>query len=224
MVVQEAEACLADQADGAAARAYLTGRGFRPETWQAWRLGFCHAWHPVRREALPAITLPWFGPDGTLHAVQYRYFGLGVARRDRFGQKAGGRRRLFGLHRLSGQMGLIITEGEMNAISCWQVANAWADVLSIGSQENARQASVLDALRQVALTYRYVIVWLDERERARALANRIAPGNPKGGRAEGPCSGTASWSENGLDANDLLQQGLLATRLANAAADAGWEP
>ncbi len=210
-LVQAAEAGLADDAAGGAARTYLVDRGLQPATWQAWRLGFQLAWQPVRREALPAITLPWFGADGTIAAVQYRYFGPGIARHERFGQKAGGRRLLFGLPRLSGQPALIITEGELNAISCWQVAQTWADVVSIGSQEGARQAGVLEILKQTALPYRQIIVWLDERERALMLVDRIAPFN-----------GTAVWSANGLDANDLLQRGLLAARLANAAADAGW--
>ena len=39
----------------------------------------------------------------------------------------------------------------------------------------------------------------------------------------GPFNGTTVWSENGLDANDLLQRGLLAARLAIALADAVWE-
>jgi hypothetical protein len=155
--------------------------------------------------------LPWFGPDGALQAVQYRYFGLGIAKHDRFGQKAGGQRLLFGRPQLAGQPTLIITEGELNAISCWQVARSWADVLSIGSQENARQARVSEMLQSVVLPYRQVIVWLDERELALAIADRIAPFN-----------GAAVWSENCLDANDLLQRNLLAARLANAVADAGW--
>ena len=107
---------------------------------------------------------------------------------------------------------LIVTEGELNTISCWQVAAAWADVLSIGSQENVRQAHVSETLKSAALPYRRIIAWLDERELALAVTDRIAPFN-----------GTAIWSENGLDANDLLQRGLLAARLANALADAGWE-
>ena len=85
-------------------------------------------------------------------------------------------------------------------------------MLSIGSQENARQARVSEALQHVALPYRRVIAWLDERELALTVADRIAPFN-----------GDGVWSENGLDANDLLQRGLLAARLANAVADAGWE-
>ncbi len=211
-LVQEAEASLADDTAGAAARAYLADQGFQPATWQAWRLG-CHlAWQPVRREALPAIILPWFGADGTLQAVQYRFFGPGIARHDRFGQKAGGQRTLFGLHRLGNRATLIITEGELNAISCWQVTHPWADVLSIGSQENVRQARVSETLKSAALPYRRIIAWLDERELALTVADRIAPFN-----------GAAVWSENGLDANDLLQRGLLAARLANAMADAGWE-
>ena len=147
-----------------------------------------------------------------LQAVQYRFFGPGIARHERFGQRAGGQRSLFGLQRQSGQATLIITEGELNAISCWQVANTWADVLSIGSQANARQARVSEALKVMALPYRRVIAWLDERELALTVADRIAPFN-----------GAAIWSENGQDANDLLQRGLLAARLASAGADAGWE-
>jgi len=207
-LVQEAAAALADDVSGAAARTYLVERGLQPATWQAWRLGYYLAWQPVRREALPAITLPWFGPDGALQAVQYRYFGPGIARHDRFGQKAGGQRSLFGLQMLAGRETLIITEGELNAISCWQVAQSWADVVSVGSQEGARQARVREALQSVVLPYRWVIVWLDERELALTVAERIAPFN-----------GIAVWSENGLDANGLLQRNLLAARLANAVAD-----
>ena len=211
-LVQEAQATLADDSAGAAGRAYLVDRGLRSATWQAWRLGFHLAWQPVRREALPAITLPWFGADGALQAVQYRYCGPGIARHERFGQQAGGQRLLFGLPQLAGRETLIITEGELNAISCWQVAHPWADVLSIGSQEGARQARVRESLQSIALPYRRSIAWLDERELALAVVDRIAP-----------CNGAAVWSENGLDANDLLQRGLLAARLANAAADAGWD-
>ena len=207
-LVQEAEAALADDVAGAAGRAYLADRGLQSATWQAWRLGYYLAWQPVRREALPAITLPWFGADGQIQAVQYRYCGPGIARHDRFGQKAGGQRSLFGLQMLAGRETLIITEGELNAISCWQVAHDWADVLSIGSQEGVRQARVSAALQSVALPYKRIIAWLDERELALAVVDRIAP-----------CNGVAVWSANGLDANDVLQRGLLAARLANAAAD-----
>jgi DNA primase len=211
-LVREAEAALADEATGAAARAYLAQRGLSPASWETWRMGCSLAWQPVRREALPAITLPWFGADGAPQAVQYRYFGPGIAKHERFGQKAGGQRLLFGLPLSAGRPTLIIIEGELNAISCWQVAQSWADVLSIGSQENARPAAVVEALMHAALPYRQVIVWLDERERALALGDRIAPFN-----------GTAVWSEDDLDANDLLQRGLLTARLGNVLADVGWE-
>jgi hypothetical protein len=86
-------------------------------------------------------------------------------------------------------------------------------VLSIGSQENVRQARVSEALQSITLPYRRIIAWLDERELALTVVDRIAPFN-----------GTAIWSEHDLDANDLLQRGLLATRLTNAMADAGWAP
>jgi hypothetical protein len=110
---------------------------------------------------------------------------------------------LFGLHRLVGRPTLIVTEGELNAVSCWQVAGAWADVLSIGSQENVRQARVSEALKSIALPYRRVIAWLDEREYALEAVDRIAP-----------LKGGALWSHHG-DANDQLQRGTLAQTLAD---------
>ena len=210
-LTERAERGLAE-ARGTAARAYLAGRGLLPASWQAWRLGFRDAWQPTLQGVLPAITLPWSAADGRIQAVQYRFFGPAVAQRDRFSQKAGGQRVLFGLPQQPARATLIITEGELNAVSCWQAANTWANVLSIGSQEGARQAIVRTALAQAALPYQQVIVWLDERERALALVEQLAPFN-----------GYALWSANGLDANDLLQRGVLAARLAHACQGAGWE-
>ena len=211
-LVQEAEACLADDVAGAAARAYLAGRGLQPATWQAWRLGFHLAWQPVRREALPAITLPWFGADGTLQAVQYRYFGPGIARHDRFGQKAGGQRSLVrpappqrpgdAHHHRGGAERHLLLAGRASLGR--RVIHRLAGERPPGPRQRGaeKRGPALPAGHRLA-------------RRARAgpaVADRIAPFN-----------GTAIWSENGLDANDLLQRGLLAARLANAVADAGWE-
>jgi len=198
---------------GAEARAYLAGRGIEPATWQAWRLGFRWGWHTARKAQLPAITLPWHALAGEIMAVQYRFFGPELGPRDRFGQKPGGDRRLCGLPLHQGRPTLILCEGELNAVSLWQVAHGWADVLSFGSQDAAafladgkapslRQAHLLATLQKLAVPYRQVIVWADEEPRAQAAAERIAG-----------AQGAALWSDGG-DANDWLQAGLLAERLA----------
>lgn len=203
--------------EGAPARAYLAGRGLEPLAWQAWRLGFRWAWHTVQKAELPAITLPWHAPTGEIMALQYRfcersYGSPELGKRDRFGQKPGGDRRLFGLPLLAGRDTLILCEGELNAVSLWQVAHPWADVLSFGSQDAAaflaagkppsvRQAQLLITLQKLAVGYRRVIVWADEEPRALAAAERFG------------AKGAALWSDGG-DANDWLQAGLLAERLA----------
>lgn len=221
LLVEQAQDAL-DAPEGAGARAYLTGRGLHPATWQAWRLGCRWGWHPALQQKLPAITLPWHAPAGELMAVQYRFFtppgvatagcAAGLGKRDRFGQKAGGDRQLFGLPLRQGRGTLILCEGELNAVSLWQDAHTWADVLSFGAQDAAafldtggkpslRQAQLLVALQKLAVPYRQVIVWADEEPRAVAAATRIA----------GP-QGHALWSDGG-DANDWLQAGRLAERL-----------
>ena len=62
-LVQAAEAGLADDVAGGAARTYLVDRGLQPATWQAWRLGFHLAWQPVRREGSRSMSTfsatPW---------------------------------------------------------------------------------------------------------------------------------------------------------------------
>lgn len=216
---QHAAQLLAEQArwalaalEGAEARAYLTGRGLAPAAWQAWRLGFRRAWHTARGAALPALTLPWHAPTGEIMAVQYRFCDPALGKHDRFGQKPGGDRRLCGLPLLAGRDTLILCEGELNAVSLWQVAHDWADVLSFGSQDavaflaadkppSVRQAQLLVTLQRLAVPYRQVIVWADEEPRALAAAGRFG------------ARGAALWSDGG-DANDWLQAGLLAERLA----------
>ncbi len=198
--------------EGEPARAYLAGRGLEPLAWQAWRLGFRRAWHTVQKAELPALTLPWHAPTGEIQAVQYRFCAPDLGKRDRFGQKPGGERRLFGLPLLAGRDTLLLCEGELNAVSLWQVAHPWADVLSFGSQDAAafladskplsvRQAQLLATLQKLAVPYRQVLIWADEEPRALAAAERFG------------AKGAALWSDGG-DANDWLQAGLLAERLA----------
>ncbi len=206
-LVTEAVDRLAHPTAGAAGRHYLATRGIAPVTWQAWRLGYSFAWQPVHRGLRPAITLPWHAADGRLQAVQYRFFAppgeATIARRDRFGQKAGGQRVLCGLPLREIRPTLLLVEGELNAVSLWQVAHERADVLSCGSQEGILQAETRRLLATLIPAYTKVFIWLDALPRAAAATPLIAPAN-----------GYALWSEGGLDANDRLRDGTLAGWLA----------
>ena len=178
-----------DEAGGALGRAYLLSRGITPATWRAWRLGYApqvRRWRRERQgedrwqaEALgPAITLPW--TDGrAVKALQYRLIGHPELR---YWQKAGGERTLFGVHLLKGRPALVVCEGELNAVSIWQVAGDQVDVVSFGPQSNVERAAPY--LRRLAERYRRVVVWADERGVAREVARVVgsdfagAPGNP----------------------------------------------
>ena len=183
---------------GAAGRSYLAGRGIEPATWQAWRLGLADVWHPRRRSELPAIVMPYMGQK-VIKALQYRYIGADLDKSERFSQKAGGERTLFGAHVIAGREILAILEGELNAVSLWQAAGDVVDVVSIGSEDNTTSAAPYAA--RLAERYVMALVWTDKPAVAQALSQAI-------GRR---CVLMHSPAIEGakLDANEVLKQGFL---------------
>jgi hypothetical protein len=211
-LVREAATCLASPL-GAPGRDYLADRSIEPATSEAWSLGYVPQ---LRRrqsgaggrqvELLgPAITLPW--TDGRrVKAVQYRL----LEHPQRYYQKAGGDRTLFGVQCLprgeSTRRVLALVEGELNAISIWQAAGSWLDVVSFGPQSNIRRAGNL--MNRLSQRYARVVVWADE------LAHALAAQQAVGGHA------LAVRSVDGIDANALLVAGQLEAFLAQVLA--GW--
>ena len=205
--VHEAVQRLASPTLGEPGRAYLAGRGITQETWQAWGLGYATPRHPRLRAERPAICLPWQG-RGTLKAVQYRFYGDGIEHGDRFAQRPGGERTLYGVDLLGTHCDtLVLVEGELNALSIWQEARDRLDVVSFGSDSNAGG----DLAHRLAARYRRVLVWADDPDKAR-LAMGAIPG----------ARGLRSVEQDGqkLDANALLQAGALADFLLAARARA----
>lgn len=161
---------------GSQGEEYLIDRGFTPETWQAYGLGF-----DARREA---IAIPWFR-GGRLVALNYRRIHA-QAKGDRFTAEAGGSRSgvLFGGQALCpglaeympngsdplAQRSLILVEGEFNCMSIWQAVWPLVDVLSFGAEGGSTPENYLP----IAARYRCVIVWKDEEDKAKAEARRIA--------------------------------------------------
>lgn len=183
---------------GDSGAAYLAGRGFEPATWQAWRLGMADVWHPIRKAKLPAIILPYMSAS-KIKAAQYRFIGADLEKSERFAQKAGGERTLFGGHMIAKREILAILEGELNAVSLWQAAADVLDVVSIGSEDNTTSAAPYAA--KLAERYAVVLVWTDKPTVARELSDAI------GRRAvlmQSPKSDGAK-----LDANEVLKRGFL---------------
>lgn len=189
-----------DTGDGDPGRIYLVRRGIKPETWQAWGVGYVSnvlrrwkdndEWHT--EDLGPAISLPWTNGK-TIKAVQYRLLNHA----QRYHQEAGGERTIFGAQHLGESLrsALIIVEGELNAVSIWQAAHDLVDVVSFGPEGNVGKAA--EHLRQLAGRYGRVIVWADKPEVALMAQQALAGAD------------MALKSPGGFDANDLLQQDLL---------------
>lgn len=222
---------LADDAAGAAGRAYLMGRGLRPETWAAYGLGLADValpgtWDETTKTHTqplqPAIVLPWFAQGGRrLIALRYRFlrnhtYTIGEIEQHTkqtalygsdFTQKLFGGQTLPEFVFMPATMpsvergrALLICEGEINAMSVYQVAHeSRLDVLSIGSET----AALPENFSVWAARYGEVMTWLDRSDLAAKVALKL-----QGAHA------IASKSLGGADANDLLQQGLLGAFLA----------
>lgn len=147
-------------------RDYLTNRRLDRATWLINLLGFEYVFNR------PAILIPWWDVDtfDTITAIKYRFID-DLAQRDknrRFMMAEGSIKILFGLNAAAGQEVLILTEGEINAMSITQTSDYHGlkiDALSFGSQSGIRETD----LQRVSQDYRRVIVWADDAEKSNAI-------------------------------------------------------
>lgn len=218
-IVRNAQTALWDDAN-TAAHAYLEGRGLHSHVWLQFGLGYrldtplpgtwdkrerCYTTAPQ-----PAIVIPWYRA-GQLTAVRYRFLHSheytdvdGKPRTTKQTATPGSdfTGAFYGGHGLLGAAEtlrtLVLCEGELNALSIWQVMHqAAVDVLCLGSESQKVTSAMIDYARQFA----QVIIWMDRPQVARTVMASI-PG------------AVGVNSPKGQDANDLLQQGLLGGLLA----------
>ena len=176
--------------------AYLERRGLEPGTWQAFHWG----WAEYKGRA--AIVMPWYR-GGKIMAIRYRYLeptSDGQRLIAQPGSKFGGV--LYGGQAMEPgaeqTRTLVLCEGEINAASIWQVAHdTRLDVLSVGSESTR----LTDAMLAHAAKYRHVIVWMDRREIAAAMREKLPPGTVA---VSSPMRPGTDGKETKLDANDLL--------------------
>lgn len=172
-------------------------------------------------DAQPAIVIPWYRA-GRLTAVRYRFLGLhtytDIDGKERKVKQSSVHDSdfvgvLYGGHVLpafctmppnengrnaEGLRTLVVCEGEINAMSIWQVTQGWNwDVLSLGSESQKLTASA------VAFAERYgrVIVWMDNPKIACKVMSQIAGA---------VAVSSPIVDSKKVDANDMLRTGQLA--------------
>ena len=184
---------------GAAALSYARLRGLADDTLRAWG---CGAGTAAGRQ-----TLCWgvWTAGGRLTAIRHRHLGGPMRYVSAPGSRLAGHlagSQLLWADRTAPLRTLLVCEGELNAMSCWQAGHpAGLDVVSLGSEGG----TVPSWLRTLAGRYGAVMTWLDKPERsAAALA------------ALGGTPGLALHSvtpDGKVDANKLLLAGQLGRRL-----------
>lgn len=208
----------------AAALNYLIGRGIRQEAVSAYGIGFRlvtmpGTWNETKKLlSYPkqlAISLPWFDHEGALVAVKYRFIKShtytdidGKERTENKTSRGNMVGQMFGWQVLNGPHTchtLVICEGEINALSIWLASGGAMDVLSAGNE--SQLARIPQIAIEKAKEYRRVIIWADRKEIADSAALLI----PASKRLHSPVLPT---HPKGLDANDVLKNGMLPTLLS----------
>lgn len=192
--------CIADFPNSPG-EAYLMKRGLYTETIRVFRVGYDKERH--------AIAMPWYR-NGVLTGIRYRLitpkskqkivsypgsifanmlYGGQAMPPDWTARFPNGRDPL-------ANHSFVLVEGEINAMSIWQVAHpAHVDVLSIGSETATLSEKAIETMGR----FKVRLAWMDKKEIALRVAAEIGGG--------------ALWSErdnNGKqDANDCLRNGTL---------------
>lgn len=189
---------------GSLGMTYLNNRGITLDTAQAFRLGCtCRHWKRDKKSnkwiERNAIVIPWIDANGHIASVRYRF--LDERGHDaRFAHLSGSDSLLFGLNNLKGpalSSMLMIVEGELNALSLWQVLSVHGvDVLSIGSKSNG---AGLAKAAIIAQGYEIIIVWMDDLRDSLA-AQKILP-------RSFPLMSQVMPEGKKMDANDFLRVG-----------------
>lgn len=213
--------------DGTAGAAYLERRCLVPATWLAFGLGF----RPDvaipgtdGEQRAPGIVLPWFA-GGRLVALRYRFVETQNGHKLTSELKSEFRHRLFGGQALAGPetaTSLLIVEGEINSLSCWQVAhNIGVDVLSIGTENNSELSP---KAIEYAMRYECRLVWADQASISTKLLAQLPDAYAVHSPLKKDADGAGIIGQDGkplkIDANDMLCAGRLGGFLTAARIDA----
>lgn len=181
--------------EGYAGQEYLVARGLLPATWQRYKLGYGVTFHPLHRQQLDAIFLPWLTANGKqVTAIQHRFLDSQLQKGERYSMKVGSEPLVFGLHALAPADAVVVVEGEFN---CMAISQIGRQAVSVGSESSRASARVVALLQEHLTPYERVAVWFDNADYGRQLADRLKDGMPFRKEIQVVDAG-------GPDANDLL--------------------
>jgi hypothetical protein len=200
--VLKASKALLNDPKASIARAYLESRRLEKESWLAGLLGYTQVYDPKLKVKRPAVCIPHLDGKLNLSAIKYRFCDSNPAGLRSTSHK-GSRVLLYGLDGLLPKEHdtLLVVEGELNQLSILQTLSEHAksqpgvSVLSPGSEGMSSIQGAL--LRLVARCYEKVIIWMDKGSVAKQVAGLIQVLCRK------------LRSPKGMDANDLLRDGIL---------------
>jgi hypothetical protein len=198
-----ASACdrLTNSSEARPVREYLRLRGFEEGIWHRALLGFTYAYDPLLKIERSALCIPHMDVSFNLMAVKFRFVDQ-VERGLRYTSMKGSKPLFYGLDTLRpSHHTLIIVEGELNQLSIYQLLCRYmqedhrVSVVSPGSEQlTSLQKTVLPIL---ARNYQRLVVWTDKGEVAGEIQDLLG------------VNCTLLQSPYGMDANDLLRQGVL---------------
>lgn len=198
-----ADACLRlDFGGNPTVRAYLQRRCLGRAIQMAAGLGAGDHYDPTLKRERPALWIPYVSGD-ELTGVKFRFVDddpQGLRYTSARGSQAG-LYLPYGTLLASGT--LVVVEGELNALSIQQEFPK-LDCVSIGSQTVTER--VRDQLRAIVQFYDRVLLWVDEPTKAEELKQTL----PDAQVVTSPVADGAK-----LDANALLQQGILVEFVRN---------
>ena len=188
---------------GAVGRAYLAKRALTMPTAERFFLGVHMAWDGKLKQARPALSLPWARAD-VVTAVKYRFCEVPTGGMRLTSERGSHFDSMFGRNTLGGAYDvLVLTEGEINAMSVHQAARAagwpWVEAVSIGGEDAALSAITVAAVAELAGDFKRVLTWMDKPSHAAALRDAVP-----GAQAIRSHEGDVKY-----DANELLQRDML---------------
>ena len=173
---------------------FLSKRGIEKQTASTFSLGYDPKRYCAKtKRERPAIAIPWMDANGVVPAIQYRFID-DEGKDARYTLQKGSQRLLFGYQCFTKNRALVVTEGELNAMSVWQSANEYVDVLSVGPAETSEPRKWLVTVLK-AHSYDRVLLWFDENTSAAKCAAVI----------QGPKVEIVSHRDK-IDANEVLQR------------------
>lgn len=173
---------------------YLAIRAIDRRTARLFGIGAARQFHPRLERELDVITVPWIDARGRITAVKYRAIEA-PDQKYRFWQKGGSSQLIFGAHLARETTGVIVTEGEFNAMSIYIALNSQShcvDVLSLGGDTNRSM------IGELAKRYERMTLWYDEADKCRRALAELPRGYPASHIISPVVEGRS------LDANDVL--------------------